>query len=397
VSRIAHFDCASGASGDMILGALVDLGLPLARLDQALESLKLPGVRLEARHVMRSGLQATKVDVIETAGHQTHHGHHAHRGLREIERLLEASALGAPVKERCQKLFLRLAEAEGVVHGVSPEAVHFHEVGAIDSIVDIVGGVFGLLELGAERFSATPLNLGAGNVTMSHGTFPVPPPATALLVKGVPVYGDGDGELLTPTGALLLTGFVSHYGPMPLLRAEAVGHGAGTRETPGRPNVLRLTVGDEESRGHAERVLLLETEVDDTTGQFLGMLLEHLLAAGALDAFLTPILMKKGRPGTLISVLSATEKRGAIEEMLFRETTTLGVRCQEWERTTLERTLVPVNTAFGEIRVKIGRRGGMVYNAQPEFEDCRRAADGTGASVKDVWAAALAAFERLPR
>jgi uncharacterized protein (TIGR00299 family) protein len=227
---------------------------------------------------------------------------------------------------------------------------------------------------------------------MSHGTFPVPPPATARLVAGVPVYGEGEGELLTPTGALLVTAHASAYGPLPMMRIEKTGHGAGGRDTPGRPNVLRLIVGEEDQVSSGERVLVLETEVDDASPQLLGPLLDRLLSAGALDAFFTPVQMKKGRPGVLVTVLADPSKREALEELLFRETTTLGVRRQVWERSVLERETVSVATAYGPIRVKIGRRGGVVYNASPEFDDCQRAAGEKGVAVKETLAAALAAW-----
>jgi hypothetical protein len=386
MSRIVYFDCASGASGDMLLGAVVDLGLPLEHLREELARLPLGGYRLEARGVVRSGLAATKVDVVVEDGQKPH------RHLRNILAILEESSLDAEVKERAAGLFRRLAEAEAAVHGTSVEKVHFHEVGAVDSIVDTVGGVLALRWLHASRFVASPLNVGSGTVTMSHGTFPVPPPATARLVAGVPVYGEGEGELLTPTGALLVTAHASEYGPLPAMRIEKTGHGAGGRDTPGRPNVLRLIVGEEAAQPTGERVLVLETEVDDASPQLLGPLLDRLLSAGALDAFFTPVQMKKGRPGVLVTVLADPSKREALEELLFRETTTLGVRRQVWERSVLERETVSVATAYGPIRVKIGRRGGVVYNASPEFDDCQRAAGEKGVAVKETLAAALAAW-----
>jgi uncharacterized protein (TIGR00299 family) protein len=405
VSRLVYFDCASGASGDMLLGALVDLGLPLDVLRAELAKLPLGGYRLEARPVDRSGLRATKVDVVidgHEHGHEDvhhrhahhHHGHeerHQHRGLKEILDLVGRSSLEAPVKDRAAALFRRLAEAEAAVHGTSPEAVHFHEVGAIDSIVDIVGAVVGLRWLGAATVVASPLNVGTGAVTMSHGTFPVPPPATARLLLGIPVYGEGEGELLTPTGALLVTAYARAYGPLPAVRLEGVGHGAGSRDTPGRPNVLRVIVG-EEAAGASERVLVLETEIDDMPPQLYGPLFDRLLGAGALDVYYTAIQMKKGRPGVLVTALCDPSRREAIEEVLFTETTTLGVRGQEWDRTVLERDHVTVETPHGPVAVKVGRRGGRVYNAQPEFEDCRRVAEARGVAVKEVWAAALAAY-----
>jgi hypothetical protein len=372
----------------MVLGALVDLGFSLEALRAEIAKLALEGCRLEAHRVHRAGLHATKVDVHTQE-------QHAHRRLRDVLELIDRSTLEPVVQERSSAMFRRLAEAEGTVHGTSPEEVHFHEVGALDSIVDIVGGVAGLVSLRADRFVASPLNVGSGTVTMSHGTYPVPPPATALLVCGVPVYGAGDGELLTPTGALLVTGHASAYGPLPLLRQEAIGHGAGSRDTHGRPNVLRLIVG-EEGAGlpDGDRVLVLETEVDDMSPQLFGPLVERLLAAGALDAYLTPVQMKKGRPGVLVTVIAEPARREALEEILFTETTTLGVRRQEWDRTVLEREVVAVDTAYGRIGIKLGRRGGRVYNVQPEFEDCTRAAAEKQVALKEVWSAAVAAYRQ---
>jgi uncharacterized protein (TIGR00299 family) protein len=386
VSRVVYFDCASGASGDMLLGAVVDLGLPIDELRAELGRLPLSGYELESSRVSRSGLAATKLDVV-TGAPETKHRH-----LRHIVEILDGSTLSADVKQKAASLFQRLADAEAAVHGTSPEKVHFHEVGAVDSIVDIVGGVIALRWLGAERFVSSPLNVGTGTVTMSHGTFPVPPPATAKLVAGVPVYGAGEGELLTPTGALLVTSHATEYGPLPPLRIDKTGHGAGSRDTKGRPNVLRLVVGEDARAAGSERVLVLETEVDDTAPQLLGPLLDGLLTAGALDAYFTPVQMKKGRPGVLVTVIAPPDKREAIEELLFRETTTLGVRRQEWERTALERETAEVDTRYGKVRVKIGRRAGVVYNAWPEFEDCQRLAAEKGVAVKEVLAAALSAW-----
>ena len=418
MSRIAYFDCASGASGDMVLGALVDLGLPLDRLRAELAKLPLTGYRLDARKVERAGIQATKVHVvvegeIKTAGdghghadvdehdhahdHDHDHDHapvaHPHRGLREILHMIETSGLDAGVKERSSVLFRRLGEAEASVHGIDVEKVTFHEVGAVDSIVDVVGAVIGLGWLDVDRFLASPLNVGSGTVKIAHGVYPVPPPATLQLVSGVPVYGKGRGELLTPTGALLVTAHATGYGPLPSLRPEGVGYGAGTKDTPGRPNVLRLIVGEEVAGdGEGHRVTVIEAEMDDMSPQLFGPLLDRLLATGALDAFYTPVQMKKGRPGVLLTVITERERRTAIEELLFAETTTLGVRWQEWERTVLERESIPVETEFGSVSVKVGKREGRVYNVQPEFDDCLTLARAASRPVKEVWAAALSAY-----
>jgi pyridinium-3,5-bisthiocarboxylic acid mononucleotide nickel chelatase len=404
VSRLVYFDCASGASGDMLLGALVDLGLSIDLLAAELAKLPLSGYRLDAHKVHRAGLHATKVDVVtndhrgastDVHGHGHDHGHT--RTLSDILRMLEHSGLDGEIKDRAGACFRRMAEAEGEVHGVPAEAVHFHEVGAVDSIVDVVGGVLGLAWLRADRFAASPLNVGTGTVSMAHGVFPVPPPATARLVRGVPVYGSGEGELLTPTGALLVTAHATAYGPLPPVRLDAVGHGAGSRDTHERPNVLRLLVGDEDAASESGRVLVMEAEIDDMSPQLYGPLLDRLLQAGALDAYLTPVQMKKNRPGTLVTVIAPPALRSAVEDVFFAETTTLGVRFQEWERTTLEREVVPVETPYGPIGVKVGRRGGEVTNAQPEFEDCQRAASAHGVPVKEVWAAALSAWRARPR
>jgi uncharacterized protein (TIGR00299 family) protein len=431
VSRLAYFDCASGASGDMVLGALVDLGLPLDRLRTELAKLGLDAYRLEARKVERAGMQATKVDVIvegqpdsaeavnvpvnvpvpePPAEHVHDHGHshdhdhdhspghehagpaHPHRRLSDILHLIERSGLETRVKHRASELFQRLGEAEAAVHGTDIEHVTFHEVGAVDSIVDVVGSVIGLGWLDVDRFVASPLNVGSGTVKIAHGEYPVPPPATLRLLAGVPVYGNGAGELLTPTGALLVTAYASAYGPLPPLTVEGVGHGAGTRDTPARPNVMRLIVGDEVASAGGGKVLVLESEMDDMSPQLFGPLMDRLLGAGALDVYYTPVQMKKGRPGVLLTVIAEPVRRGAIEDLLFAETTTLGVRWHEWERTVLDRESVTVETEYGTISVKVGRRQGRITNVQPEFDDCLARARAASRPVKEVWAAALSAY-----
>lgn len=388
MTRVLWIDGSAGAAGDMLLGALLDLGLPLDALRSELARLPLDGYRLEARKVVRAGLAATHCEVV-----LDHHDHH-HRGLHAILGLIEGSGLEPRVKARAGELFRRLAEAEAAVHGTSVDEVHFHEVGAVDSIVDIVGGVIGLFWLGASRVVASPLDLGTGTVKMAHGVYPVPPPATARLVQGVPVVAVGAGECTTPTGALLVTGHADAWGALPPMRITATGYGAGTRDVPGRPNVLRLVVGESEAAGADadEEVLLLEAQVDDMPPQLCEVVMARLLEAGAVDAWFTAITMKKGRLGILITALSPAAAREAVEAVYFAETTTLGVRRSTWQRTTLARERVPVATAYGEVGVKVGRRGGRVTNAWPEFEECRRAAETHGVPVKEVQLAALTAW-----
>jgi uncharacterized protein (TIGR00299 family) protein len=387
MTRIAYLDATAGASGDMLLGALLDLGLPLEALRGELAKLPFRGYRLEAHPVQRAGLRATKLDVVVEHAHEHAHGRH----LAEIVGALQGSGLDEIVRARAIRLFERLAEVEASVHGTTPERVHFHEVGALDSIVDIVGSVVGLHWLAADSIVASPLNVGGGTVQMEHGRLAVPPPATARLVQGVPVFGEGDFERLTPTGALLVTAYASAYGPLPAMKLQATGCGAGTRDSADRPNVLRILVGEGEATSSG-RIVVLECQVDDMAPQLFSPLIEKLLVLGALDAYLTPVHMKKGRPGILISVLAEPGARETLEELLFSETTTLGVRRQEWERSALERELVRVATPYGEVNVKVGRRGGRVYNAQPEYEDCRRASQQHGVALKEVFAAAIAAY-----
>lgn len=410
----------------MIVGAALDAGVPLALLREAVASLDLGGVDVAAERVTRGGVTATKFRVcLPDPGPGRAHGH---RHLRDILALIERSALPPGARQRASALFVRLGEAEAAVHDIPVERVHFHEVGAVDSIVDVVCGVLALDWLAADRIVASPLNTGRGSVQTAHGMLPVPAPATARLVAGVPVYADGpDMELLTPTGALLVTGYAAAYGPLPPMRLERVGYGAGDRDLPGRPNVLRAFVGEalEEvvtgaagaaglagvveaaeaeggarpsggpsGAGVAARLAVIECEVDDLNPQILGALLGRLLDAGALDAFYTPVQMKKSRPGTLVTVLAPPERREAVAALLFRETTTLGVRYHEVWREALAREIVTVDTPWGPVRLKVARRGGAIVNVMPEFDDCERLARARGVPVKDVHAVALGAWSR---
>jgi uncharacterized protein (TIGR00299 family) protein len=409
---VLYFDCFSGASGDMLLGALIDAGVPLAEVRRALGSLAIDGDAIWTERVMRAGIGATKFCVRGEDGHRhpedsaapdTHdaHGLEPHRSLADIAALIDRSALSADGKRRAKALFHRLGEVEAEIHGTSLDRVHLHEVGALDSIIDIVGAVHALEYLGADRIVASPLNVGSGTVRTAHGVYPVPAPATLQLLAGAPVYGGSQkAEMVTPTGALLVGAYASSFGPLPPLRVRAVGYGAGARDMPDAPNVLRVVVGeaaiDADGRTASDpapdRVAVIEAEIDDMTPQLCGLAMDALMAAGALDVFYTPVQMKKNRPGVLLTVIARPETRTALIALIFRETTTIGVRYRESEREVLERETVAVATAVGRIRVKVARRGGDVLNVAPEFDDCVRAAAAAGRPVKDVQALALRAF-----
>jgi uncharacterized protein (TIGR00299 family) protein len=318
--------------------------------------------------------------------------------VNEIDALIAQSSLSAAAITRARRLFRRLAETEASIHRMPVEEVHLHEVGALDSIVDIVGAVFAMEWFGATRVIASPLNVGGGTVRAAHGVLPVPAPATARLLEGAPVYSNGiEAELVTPTGALLITDYASAYGPLPRMTIRRTGYGAGDRELTGTPNVLRLFVGDEEpdraaAPASTEQVLLIECEIDDMNPQIFGVVMEQLLAAGALDVLYAPIQMKKNRPGTLVTIVGRPAHRERLSGIMFRETTTLGLRYQIVERERLERETIAVQTAAGTVRVKIARREGHVINAAPEFDDCARLAAERGMSVKDVLALATKAY-----
>jgi uncharacterized protein (TIGR00299 family) protein len=397
----------------MLLGALIDAGVPLESVRDALGSLKLDGVDVSTTRVVRAGISATKFrvsgpgvveadgaapdGVAATSAPQVHEhepgGRHAHRHLPQIVSIIQRSALSAPAREKAIGLMERMAAAEAAVHGIPIERVHLHEVGAVDSIVDVVGTVRALEVLGVDEIWASPLNTGSGTVRCAHGTYPVPAPATLTLVKGVPIYADGPAvELLTPTGALLVTGFANGFGPMPPMRADRTGYGAGARDFPSRPNVLRAIVGRRTDTAQDNVVVVLECEVDDMNPQFLGPFMDACLAAGALDVYYTPIFMKKGRPGTLITVLTPVGRREALTALVFRETTSIGVRYHERQRECLARSSVTVSTQWGDIRIKLASSPDAVLNVAPEFDDCARAAKAHGVAVKTVHAAALQAY-----
>jgi uncharacterized protein (TIGR00299 family) protein len=398
--RVLYFDCFAGAAGDMILGALLDAGLPFDALQAALGSLAVGGYQVSADRVLKGGLTAVKFRVHETAavasGASSSDPAHGHHHLREIRAAIDRSALSAAGKARATRMFTRLAEAEAAIHGMPIEQVHLHEVGALDSIVDIVGAVFALEWFAADRVVVSPMNVGGGMVRAAHGVFPVPAPATLRLLGAAPIYSNGiQAELLTPTGALVLTEFATGFGPMPAMRVEQVGYGAGERELPETPNVVRVVVGtaDEASAsGPVMRVAVMACEIDDMNPQIFGALMDRLLAAGALEVFYQPVQMKKNRPGTLMTVVCRPDERSRLADLVFRETTTLGVRYHEMDRDCLERETLTVTTPWGEVRVKVARRGGAVLNVQPEFDDVARLAAANEVPIKDVHAQAQKAW-----
>jgi uncharacterized protein (TIGR00299 family) protein len=391
--KLLYFDCFSGAAGDMILGACLDAGLPLDALEQALGSLGMEGWEVSAERVVKGGIAATNFRVRERhshgdfPSHDHRHHHHHHHTLAEIKKSVDRSGLSEAAKARAKALFDRLAEAEAAVHNMSIDDVHLHEVGEMDSIIDIVGAVFALEWFAADRIVVSPINVGSGVVRTAHGVYPVPAPATLRLLGQAPVYGrDVNAELLTPTGALLLTAYASEYGPMPAMRVEGMGYGAGDRDLDGTPNVLRLVVGESTAPAAALRVSVIECEIDDMSPQVFGVLMDRLYDAGALDVFYAPVQMKKNRPGTLVTIIATPSERELLTNLMFRESTTIGVRYSDVLRECLERESVEIATPLGAVRFKIARRNGHVLNAQPEFDDVARLAREQHIPVKQVQA-----------
>jgi len=366
--KIAYFDCFAGASGDMILGALLDAGMDLDHLKHELAKLKLTGYTIQSKKSDKGGISATKFDVRVT------HDHH-HRNLKDIVQIIDKSRLTDLVKDISKKIFTRLAHAEAKVHRVSVNKIHFHEVGAVDAIVDIVGAVIGFQALGIDEIQASRLHLGSGTVECAHGILPVPPPAVAELVKGIPVYSTAvEGELVTPTGAAILTTLCKHFGPIPSMQIEKTGYGAGSKSL-SIPNVLRVLIGESESGENENTVQLIETNIDDMNPQFYEHVMELLFEAGAKDVFLTPVIMKKNRPGIVLSVIALPDTVDGLTELLFRETTTLGVRISEVKkRMVLKREIVTVQTRWGKVRVKVRSFDGSKQSAMPEYDDAKRIA-----------------------
>jgi pyridinium-3,5-bisthiocarboxylic acid mononucleotide nickel chelatase len=408
MARTLYLDCFAGASGDMLVGAMLDCGLDFELLRTELLKLGVEGYELSLARVDRSGVSAAKFDVHLTGAlhlhghhhnHEHSHGHERqshHRSLSEIKRIISSSNLSELVKGRAQAIFQRIGEAEAKIHNAPIETVHFHEVGAIDSIVDVVGACVAFDALKIGRIISSPLHVGSGTFQCAHGTYPVPGPATAELLKGVPIYSkDVEGELVTPTGAAIISTVAESYGPMPMMKIEKVGYGAGTRDYPKFPNALRAIIGEmgEDADLTPATVTVIEANIDDLNAQVFGYLMEKALAAGALDIFYTPAQMKKNRPGVLLTLLCNPPDRERMCDLIFRETTTLGVRYRNEHREILTREFVTVETEYGPIRVKVSRaRDGRVMNASPEFEDCRAAAEKSGVGLRDAQTAALKAY-----
>lgn len=389
----AYLDCFSGISGDMFVGALLDVGLPLERLFADLKKIPLGFYEFKRTRALRGHLVGTRVEICVP-------GKQPSRKLRDIEALIRDSELSAGVKERALKIFSRLAEAEGKLHNMPPEQVHFHEVGAVDAILDIVGTCIGLEFLEISHLTCSPVNVGSGCVQAAHGSLPVPAPASLELLKDLPIYSSGiDGELVTPTGAALISTLADRFGPLPPMRVERIGYGAGAREIPGHPNLARLLLGEgaepvrvRDGTPGDEVVSVIEANVDDMSPQLYGYFIDQALAAGALDVTCTPIQMKKDRPGILLSVLCSPEKGDALAQMLFEQTTTIGVRIYEARRKILERELVSIQTPYGTVNVKVAKRDGKVLNVAPEYEDCQRLATEKGVPLKQVIIAAQASY-----
>jgi pyridinium-3,5-bisthiocarboxylic acid mononucleotide nickel chelatase len=421
--KVLYFDCFAGAAGDMVLGALIDAGVKLEDVRRALGSLAISPATVWTERVTRTGITATKFcvkgehapldhahDHSRDQGHGHDHGHHhghshvhteaheekhlqVHRTLADINRLIDGSALSQTGRDRAKELFARLGEAEAAIHGTSLEQVHLHEVGALDSIIDIVGTVFAMETLGAERVVASALNVGSGSIRTAHGVYPVPAPATARLLKDVPIYaGAQQVEMVTPTGALLITGYAQEFGPVPPMRVAQIGYGAGNRDFADMPNVLRVLIGEADAAAASHTVVVIEAEIDDMNPQIFGVLMDRLLTQGALDVFYTPIQMKKNRPGTLLSVIATPDQREVLTGTIFRETTTIGVRYREMTRECLDRRTVTVSTSVGDVRIKVAERNGQILNAAPEFEDCIRLSGERNLPAKTIQALAMKAW-----
>ncbi len=391
MARAVYFDCPSGAAGDMIVAALIDAGAPADRLREELGKLPLGGWDLAVREVRRGDVRAVHVEVTVDAGR-----HHGHRTLGDVLAVLDASGLAESVRDRARRIFRRLAEAEARVHGTDPERVHLHDVGAVDAVVDVVGGVVALDLLGVREVHVSALPLGGGFVEGPHGRIPVPAPGTAELLRGFPVVDTGvRAELVTPTGAAILTTLAAGAGAMPAMTVERVGYGAGSVELPGTPNVLRCFVGETAGAAAQETVVQVETTIDDMQPQLYEPLIDRLLGAGALDVVLTPVVMKRSRPGVVVTALAPPAAADAVVRVLFEETSSIGVRWSARQRRCLDRETVTLPTAYGPVPFKVSRLDGRVVTVTPEFADVVRIARDRSLPVREVLDQARADARRL--
>jgi pyridinium-3,5-bisthiocarboxylic acid mononucleotide nickel chelatase len=398
--KTLYFDCFSGISGDMTIGALLDLGLDLNYLRAELQKLPVERYELKASRVTRSNISAMKFDVLvegeENHSHHHHHHDHFHRKASQILAMIRDSNLNTNTKRIAGEIFTKLAISEGKVHHIAPEDVEFHEVGAVDSIVDTVGTAVGFDAFGIERFLCSAINIGGGFIHCQHGVFPVPAPATADLLRQATIYQKHvETELVTPTGAAILAAVVNRFGQLNGFAAERIGYGAGTKQFPELPNCLRLMLGEERSISSEEArgdVIVIEANIDDMNPQNFAYVNEKLLQAGALDVFTVPVQMKKGRPGQLLQVLAPSDAVDALSRVIFQETTTIGVRKYPVDRTTLDREFVEVGTEYGLVRVKVSKLGGEIVNFAPEFDDCVRLARENNVPLKKVQAVAINAY-----
>ena len=382
--KIAYFDCHSGISGDMVLGALIDAGVKLQSIRKGLAGIDLKGYEIKSRRVKRGLFVGTKVDVIVSSRAHTHS-----RTFTDIEKLLKRSKLPKTIIEDCVEIFLRLGKAEAKVHHTRIDKVHFHEVGAVDSIIDIVGGVIGMHHLGVDQILASPLNTGEGKVECEHGILPVPAPATLELLKGIPCYSSGTPyELTTPTGAALIGYWADAFQSLPLMKVQRSGYGAGTHVIKEQANLLRLIVGEAEGKG-SDKVILVEANIDDMNPEFYDHIMDQLFSAGALDVFYTSVMMKKNRPAVKISVLAPPAKREAVSCILLTETTSFGIRFSEMDRIILDRQSIEVPTPYGKVSVKVGSRAGKMMHFSPEYENCKQIARKKKIPIKMVYDSAV--------
>ena len=386
--KTAYFDCASGISGDMTLGALVDAGVDLHAIQAGIHSLGLPNCKVTAEEVKKNGFRATQIII-------DHPPEHAHRHLMDITRMIDAGKLTERQKQTAKNIFVRLGKAEAKVHGTTLDKVHFHEVGAVDSIADIVGVAIGWDLLGVEQIYASPIPTGTGTIQIAHGRCSLPAPATAELLKGIPLAESAvEAELTTPTGAAIIAELVDVFGPLPGMSIETIGCGAGQRDLPDQPNLLRLMIGTSTvAPASTNTVWVVETQLDDATGEWIGYLSEQLFDRGAIDVYCTPIQMKKNRPGVLLTVLCVTEKLTDVEHTILQHSTTLGLRKWQAARTTLPRETCQVTTPWGDVSGVVAQRPGNVLSFAPEYEDCRRLATATGKSLVEIYRVAQQSFD----